>query len=102
MADQNTYLRYKRDQKLLVYWITHTSNSIIKSFPSDAPMAVNTTGEVRLSTLVSLSGLIAGHIKPIPATIYRLFQSIIAARKETHTLFQQIVTSCPDPDVEKS
>jgi hypothetical protein len=23
-------------QKLLIYWITHTSNSIIKSFPSDA------------------------------------------------------------------
>ena len=102
MADQNTYLRYKRDQKLLVYWITHTSNNIIKSFPSDVSINVNTTGEVRLSTLVSLSGLIAKYIKPIPATIYRLFQSIIAARKETHALFQQVVANCPDPDIEKS
>lgn len=102
MADQNTYLRYKRDQKLLVYWIIHTSNSIIKSFPSDALTAVNTTGEVRLSTLVSLCGLIAKHIKPIPTTIYRLFQSIIEARKETHGLFQQIVANNPDPDIEKS
>jgi hypothetical protein len=55
-----------------------------------------------LSTLVSLSQLISKHINPIPATIYRLFQSIIAARKETHALFQQIVANKPDPDIEKS
>ena len=93
MADQNTYLRYKRYQKLLVYWITHTSNRIIKSFPSDAPTAANTTGEVSLSTLISLSGLIAKHINPIPTTIYRLFQSIIAAREQTYAVFQQIVAN---------
>lgn len=54
MADRNTYIKYKRDQRLLVYWIAHTSNQIIKT-SFKAPVAVNTTGEVSLATLKSLS-----------------------------------------------
>lgn len=102
MAYMNTYLQYKRDQKLLVYWIIHASNSIIKSFPSHAPAVEDTTGELRLSTLISLSALIAKHISPIPTTIYRLLQSIISSREGTHALFQRIVANNPDPDIEKS
>ncbi|KZF19909.1 hypothetical protein L228DRAFT_256894 [Xylona heveae TC161] len=79
MAEQHSaYLRYKRDQRFLVYWI------------------------IQLSSLISLSKLIAKHARGIPATIYRLFQSIIAARKETHELFLQIVADKPDPEIEKS
>ncbi|RJE23061.1 hypothetical protein PHISCL_04590 [Aspergillus sclerotialis] len=102
MADKNTYLKYKRDQRLLTYWIIHASNEIIKTLPSDEPVTANTTGEVSLATLKSLSKLIADHIKPIPITIFLLFQSIIEARKETHGFFQRIVASNPDPDIQKS
>lgn len=102
MADRNTYLRYKRDQMLLVYWIANTSNRIIKATAAEASVAINTTGEVSLATLKSLSGLIADHIKPIPDTIFRLFQSIIEAGKETHVLFLGIVANNPDPDIQKN
>ncbi|WEW56191.1 hypothetical protein PRK78_001628 [Emydomyces testavorans] len=102
MAGHNTYLKYKRDQKLLVYWIIHTSNRIVKLFPSERSPPANTTGQISLSTLVSLSQLIAKHINPIPATIYRLFRSIIAARQEIHAIFRQLVAKHPDPETEKS
>ncbi|PGG97804.1 hypothetical protein AJ80_09641 [Polytolypa hystricis UAMH7299] len=52
MADQNTYLKYKRDEKLLVYWIIRTSNRLIQSLSSspadDAPTVAteNTTGQI--------------------------------------------------------
>lgn len=107
MADQNSYLRYKRDTRHLLYWMIHASNSIIKSSSSlpisdAAPITVNTTGQITASALVPLSKLIAKHISPIPSTIYRLFQSVIEARTATHTLFQQIVAKKPDPEIERS
>ncbi|KAL2825294.1 hypothetical protein BDW59DRAFT_161774 [Aspergillus cavernicola] len=88
--------------KLLVYWILHASNNIIKSFPAQASIPLNTTGKITLSTLVSLSELVAKHVKPVPATIYRLFQSVIGARRQTHSLFQQLIADDPDPEIEKS
>ena len=116
MADHNSYLRYKRDTRYLLYWIIHTSNSIIKSsssqpipessssapVPNPTPASVNTTGEIPVSAFVPLSNLIAKHINPIPSIIYRLFQSVIEARTATHALFQQIVATKPDPEIEKS
>ncbi|KAK2802380.1 hypothetical protein FQN50_007377 [Emmonsiellopsis sp. PD_5] len=101
MADRNAYLRYKRNEKLLVYWITHTSNSIIQSSPSTTTTPLNETGKVSISSLVSLSKLIATHVKPIPATIYRLFQAILDARKEAYSVFQRILASNGDPEIEK-
>lgn len=94
----------------------HTSNSIIKSsssqpipessssapIPNPTPAGVNTTGEIPVSAFVPLSNLIAKHINPIPSIIYRLFQSVIEARTATHALFQQIVATKPDPEIEKS
>jgi hypothetical protein len=102
MADQNTYLKYKRDQRHLVYWITHTSAHIIKQHPSESPAVANTTGVVSLAALQSLSGLIAKHLDQIPTTIFRLFESIIDARKATHNLFLKITGSNPDPDIQNS
>jgi len=98
----NAYTQYKRDQKLLVYWLVHASNTIIRRFPVTVPL--NTTGEMSLSTLVTLSGLVAKHIKPqaVPATIYRLLRSVIDARKQTHSIVQQIVADKPDPNVRKA
>jgi hypothetical protein len=105
MADKNSYLRYKQDTRHLLYWMIHTSNSIIESsspIPDAAPTTVNTTGKITVSALVPLSKLIAKRTNPIPSIIYRLFQSVIAARAATHTLFQQIVAKKPDPEIEKS
>jgi hypothetical protein len=98
----NTYRQYKRDEKLLIYWMIHASNTIIKSLPSETAIPINTSGEITLPTLVALSELIAKHVKPVPSTIYRLFQSVIEARKRTHSIFKQIVADDPDPEVEKS
>lgn len=102
MADRNTYLTYKRDQSRLVYWILQTSAEITQQHPSEAATAINSTGAVSLTTLQSLSALIAKHLHPIPATIFRLFESIIDARKETHNLFLNITTSDRDSEVQKS
>lgn len=100
MAEQNSYLRYKRDTRHLLYWIIHASNSVIKSHALPTP--VNTTGELLVSALVPLSQLIAEHINLVPSTIYSLFQSVIAARKAAHTAFQQLVAQKPDPEIERS
>ena len=100
----------------MVHWMINTSNSIIKSSSSKlilessssaptlnpTPASVNMTGEIPVSAFVPLSNLIAKHINPIPSIIYRLFQSVIDARTATHALFQQIVATKPDPEVEKS
>lgn len=81
----------------------HASNSIIKSTGSNAAsIATNTTGQITVSSLVPMSKLIAEHVKPIPSTIYRIFQAVIDARKATHAVFQQLVSKNPDPEIEKS
>jgi hypothetical protein len=107
MAYHNSYIQYKRDTRHLVHWMIHTSNSIIKSSSSAptsnyASASVNMTGEISVSAFVPLSNLIVKHINPIPSIIYRLFQSVIDARTATHALFQQIVATKPDPEIEKS
>ncbi|TVY87141.1 hypothetical protein LAWI1_G008481 [Lachnellula willkommii] len=103
MADQNSYLRYKRDTRHLLYWMIHASNSILKSTGSNtASIATNTTGQITVSSLVPMSKLIAEHVKPIPPTIYRIFQAVIDARTATHAVFQQLVSKNPDPEIEKS
>ncbi|KAJ5438476.1 uncharacterized protein N7458_009474 [Penicillium daleae] len=99
MADQNIYLKYKRDQRHLVYWITHTSAQIIKQHPFESSVIESTTGVVSLSTLKSLSGLIAKHAVEVPGSIFRLLESIIDARKATHNLFLKITASNPYPNI---
>lgn len=102
MAGRNTYLKYKRDQRLLVYWIVNSSNRIIETSASKASVAVNTTGQISLAILKSLSQLIVESGKTVPQTILGLFHSIIEARKETHDFFLKIVASNPDPEIQKN
>jgi hypothetical protein len=102
MADRYTYLRYKRYEKHIVQWIIHTSDHIIKNFPSEAPDAANTTKTVSLARLKSLSAVIAKHIDPIPTDIFRLFKSLIDARKETHDFFLRVNGSDLDPNIRRS
>lgn len=102
MADRNTYLKYKRDQRNLVYWIIDTSAQIIKKLPSESHATGNTAGVVSLAALQSYSTLIAKHLDPIPPTIFRLFESIIDARKQTHNLFLEIAASDKDPEIQRS
>lgn len=107
MATRNAYLAYKRDTSHLLYWIIKSSNAIIRSsaglgLDEDAPKSVNTTGEITVSSLVSLSKLIAKHINAVPPAIYRLFRSVIDARTASFAVFQQMVVENPDPETEKS
>lgn len=66
MAGRNTYLKYKRDQRLLVYWIVNSSNRIIETSASKASVAVNTTGQISLAILKSLAQLIVESGKTDP------------------------------------
>lgn len=107
MATRNAYLAYKRDTSRLLYWIIKSSNAIIQSpaasiLEGDAPKVVNTTGKITVSSLVSLSRLIAQHVSDIPPAIYRLFRAVIDARTTSHAVFQQLVAKNPDPEIERS
>lgn len=102
MADHNTYLNYKRDERYLVYWIIHASAHITKSIPCNSTEGTISTAAISLSTLKSLSQLIGQHIDPIPPTIFRLFESVIEARKKTHHFYLQSTASDPDPEIQKS
>lgn len=78
------------------------SAHLIKNLrPGIRPM-VSPTGAVSLETLKSLSELVAKHLDPVPHTIYRLFESIIDARKETHRFLLKTNSSNPDLEIQKS
>ncbi|KAJ5589095.1 hypothetical protein N7537_011773 [Penicillium hordei] len=102
MADLNTYLKYKRDERYLVYWIIHASAHITKRFPSNSTEGSIFTAAISLSMLKSLAQLIARHIDLIPTTIFRLFESVIDARKRTQHFYLQSTASDPDPEIQKS
>lgn len=125
MIPRNTYLAYKRDTRYLLYWMIHTSNAILKSSrrpesggtAGDAPsgeaskknedpgvesLAINTTGRTTTAGLLSMSELIANHMKSIPSVIYRLLQSVIEARSIAYAAFQQFTAANPDEEVEKA
>lgn len=98
MADQNTYLRYKQETQSLIYWLMHASNSIIQSLSNDtepdnkpSTLSLNNTGKIKVSQFVPISTLIAANINPIPSTIYRLFHSVIEARKQHMRFFNNLL-----------
>ncbi|KAJ3579357.1 hypothetical protein NPX13_g1213 [Xylaria arbuscula] len=105
MASLDLYLAYKRDTSRLIYWIVQASNAIVTSpvtLPDDVPRNPNTDGQITVSSLVSLSKLIAKHIDSIPEAILALFRSVIQARKAVYEKFQQLVAHDSDSEIERS
>lgn len=102
----NTYLAYKRDTTLLLYWVIQTSNQVInsKNHEHGTSLKINTSGQTTVSGFLSMAELIAGSISGtlVPAAVYRLFQSVIKARTTTWQAFQKIESKKQDPDIEKS
>lgn len=84
MADHNTYLKYKRDTRSLVYWMVHASNNSIKATtaaaapdkPPPVQVKVNTTGRLMLADFVPVARAIRGYVKTVPDVVYRLFQGV--------------------------
>lgn len=101
----NTYLAYKRDTNLLLYWVIQTSNQVInsKNHEHDPSLKINTLGQTTVSGFLSMVELIARSTSGtlVPAAVYRLFQSVIKARTTTWQAFQQIELEKQDPDIEK-
>lgn len=102
----NTYLAYKRDTNLLLYWVIRTSNQVIssKNHDHDPSLQINTSGQTTVSGLLSMAKLIARSISgsAVPPAVYRLFQAVLDARTTTWQAFQQIESKQPDPDTETS
>ncbi|KAL2063798.1 hypothetical protein VTL71DRAFT_5603 [Oculimacula yallundae] len=106
MADRNSYLSYKRDTRYLMYWMLHSSNSILRSLGSndtdETALKPNTTGSLSVSDVVPVCKLIANYGKPTPSIIFRLFELVIASRKTFYSAFQQLASRKPDPEIVKS
>ncbi|KAH6611384.1 hypothetical protein Trco_001404 [Trichoderma cornu-damae] len=105
MKFNNFYVLYKRDTRLLLYWMVKTSNAIIKSLEEsgdEISLELNITGQVTVSDLVAMSELIAKHHVSIPSPIYHLFQSVIELRSIYYAQFQQLATVSPSEELEKS
>lgn len=104
-STHNIYALYKKDTRYLVYWLIDTSNRLIKSSAAEKdepPQGLNTSGQVTVSGLLSISELIAQHSEPVPSFIYRLFLSIISARSTVYGAFQQLHGSKSDPEVQRN
>ena len=67
-----------------------------------ASVSINSTGHSTVSEIINMSKLIAEHVRPIPASVFRLFQGVIKARSTMYAAFQQMVNDTPDPDIERS
>ncbi|KAK4222683.1 hypothetical protein QBC38DRAFT_512816 [Podospora fimiseda] len=109
MATKNVYLNYKRETNHLVRWIVQVSNKLlINSFNTqEKGISLNTTGGITVSALVPLCKLIASEISydEIPSAVFRLFRSIISARKATHANFEKMAAQSqdgPDPEIQES
>jgi len=90
MAPHNAYLAYKRDTKDLTFWIVHASNACITSSKTDGVTAteqLNHTGQVKVSDILSMAVRIREKAMTVPATIYRLFRSVIEKRLVVHAVF---------------
>lgn len=60
---------------------------------------------ITVADLVKLSRVISERVKPIPSSIYGLFSSVIDARKQSYSFYQQLVTTDAagaDPEIEAS
>lgn len=102
MATRSTYPQYKQDEQYLVYWITRSTARIAKKLSLESAGLVSADGGITLSALLSCSELIAKYVSPIPSTIFRIFASVIKARKERHEAFVRLAENNPAPEVLES
>ncbi|UKZ70533.1 uncharacterized protein TrAtP1_011513 [Trichoderma atroviride] len=104
MRFENSYVSYKRDTSLLLYWMIKTSNPIIENLNNsghNVALEVNATGQITVSDLVPMSELIAKYHPDIPSTIYHLFLSVIKLRHTYYSRFQQLAELNPSEELEK-
>ena len=105
MASKNEYENYKRDTKYLVYWMIRLSNKIIANDPElQASWTPNTTGQTNVTDMVNICKLIAENVntEKIPPVIYKLFLSVISARKRAHSMFERMASLKQSPDIVQS
>lgn len=104
MQFNNSYVLYKQDTRLLLYWLVKTSNGIIRSQDAaeDEALLENFTGQVPVADLVSMAEIIAKHDVEIPSMIFSLFQSVIELRSIYHSQFQQLASVHPDEELERN
>ncbi|KAK1243913.1 LOW QUALITY PROTEIN: hypothetical protein MKX08_002051 [Trichoderma sp. CBMAI-0020] len=105
MRFENSYVSYKRDTSLLLYWMIKTSNPIIQNLNDsghNVALEINATGQITVSDLVPMSELIAKYHPNIPSTIYHLFLSVIKLRHTYYSRFQQLAELNPSEKLEKS
>lgn len=81
----------------MIHWIIQTSNNLPSA--STSPIVKS---EITVATLLLLSKIIASRIKPIPSTIFSIFESVIAARRSAYSFYQQIVHTDPDRKIVES
>lgn len=105
MASKNEYENYKRDTKYIVYWMIRLSNKIIADDPElRASWAPNTTGQTNVTEMVSICKLIAKNVntEKISPVIYKLFLSVISARKRAHSMFERMASLNQSLDIVQS
>lgn len=89
-----TYKKYKRDTKYLQRWLSTESRDILwgprdPSKPSSKDH-LNMSPKMTLRELVLRAKIIADDGREIPDDIFRLFQAVIAARKEVSAEFRAV------------
>lgn len=72
-----------------------------KRFPSNSTKGTILTAAISLSTMKSLSQLIAKHIDPVPITIFAYSNQLLVPGKKTQHLYIQLTASDPGPETPK-
>ncbi|THX29952.1 hypothetical protein D6D10_08772 [Aureobasidium pullulans] len=107
MADQNTYVLYKKDTSWVICWLVHMSNAVTESLAKigddDPEAAFNTTGQVTCKELVSMAERVAAHRRQeVPDLVFRLLRSAINARSKAHQLYLSMAMETEDERLEQS
>ncbi|THX30392.1 hypothetical protein D6C90_04988 [Aureobasidium pullulans] len=107
MADQNTYVLYRKDTSWVICWLVHMSNAVTESLAKigddDPEAAFNTTGQVTCKELVSMAERVAAHRRQeVPDLVFRLLRSAINARSKAHQLYLSMAMETEDERLEQS
>jgi len=104
MTSSERYQKYKKDQGQILRWLINESNSIIrlgKKTKEDGPIEINDTRECSVADILSMSKMVAKHVKQIPFAIAYLFRAVIEERSNFYAAYQQRVELEANPKMEK-